>query len=99
MAMTKAQRIAKRIRTLVKKYTDVHVYTQEEWIKSPKHEYGDYALVHLTFEGTLYYIINGYGTLAAQESFMKKFRQIIEQYGCYYEQATHWAIYIYEDTK
>lgn len=98
MAMSKAERIAKRIKTLLKQYQgDTNVYTDKEWKASPKHEYGEYALVHFIYEGPINHIINGYMGMDRADRFHQKLNKILDQYNCSYEIATHWAIYIYEN--
>lgn len=57
-------------------------------------EYANRETVSMTFEGLLYYILNGY-TLNSF-SLYDKFEKLFKKYGCYFELGNAWNLAAYD---
>ena len=74
--------------------TDVHFYTQEEWVKWGE-TYGIEADFTITTEGAFYTLLNDpYGKSAY--ALINEFSLLLDGFGYWYEQGYSWSIHLYK---
>ncbi|OME54012.1 hypothetical protein BSK59_15640 [Paenibacillus odorifer] len=75
--------------------TETEYYVIEDIKGSEFFEYANDETVSMTFEGSFYYVVNGYAD--ASKSLMKKFNTILEKSSMYYEQGHAWNLSLHEN--
>lgn len=72
---------------------DVRIYSAEEW-EERREPLGECALLHLTFEGPLYELVN-YGIGPNATALYEEFLRIPERFGCWVEFGFAWSAHFY----